>query len=277
MSTNWRCLARSSALALLLSAVACTTPESLRIVAVTEGDSTDAGSYYRFPLLRGGEPKATSYVNSQLTEAVLSVKPDDVEESLFEKVRATEDFPIPTLANVNYRIERFNEFGLSVTIVAEGCGAYCEYWERTFNFLLETGEWLPAPTFLKFDGNARLLRVVEAEVQQTIQQELNRLKTLSADQRTDEFETLENYQLALEMYEGCLSSAEYVNYAGMQFAVLSDSFRITVPRCSNHAMRALDAVGDFVVEVPISDWEDFISDYGRRFLYGRQFVDKAAE
>ncbi len=270
MRENWRSMARSAVLLLLLSTAACATTEPFSVVAVTEGDSTEAESFYRFPSLRGGDPEVARFVNSQLAEAVLSVKPDEVEESLFEKVRATEDFPVPTLANVNYRIERFDQFGLSVTIEAEGCGAYCEYWERTFNFLLETGEWLPAPAFLKSDGSFRLLRVVEAEVQQRIQQELNRLEMLSSEQRTDEFETQENYELALEMYEECLRAAEYVNYAGMQFAVLSDSFRITVPRCSNHAMRALDALGDVAVEVSISDWDELLSDYGRSFLYGEE-------
>ena len=260
-----RCLAVGVVLLLLFKS-AVFANEDFSVKAVTEGDSTNSGSYYRFPLLQGGDAGVAAGINRQLAEDVLDIIPGEEKESLFENVRAKDNGMPPPLASVNYNIGRLDERLYSVTIEAEGCGAYCEYWEQSFNYDLSTGELINPDVLFTEEGLQSVLEFVEKDVRGLLQGELERLAALTAEERAAEFESHESYELAREMYQDCLSGATFRSLTGMDVAVRGETLRLAVPRCSNHALRALDVFGEFIFEMKLFDWDGNLSEYGRQIL-----------
>lgn len=159
---------------------------------------------------------------------------------------------------------------LTVRITAEGCGAYCETYEQDYSFDARNGRALALEDLLTPRGLAALMAHMGRTRQQAYASQLKTLKQeLTAARRRggakDELDDLED-RIALN--QGCMdgekTSARPVD--DLRYASFSlppgQGLRLTTGRCSNHASRALDDVGNVKVEVPAAQLRPWLNAYG---------------
>lgn len=70
----------------------------------------------------------------------------------------------------------------------------------------------------------------------------------------------------LALYKDCVQTLADVNLSWFSFYVKRSSMVFVKGRCSNHAMRALDDLGTFYIEKPISTLQPYLSAYGKNLL-----------
>jgi hypothetical protein len=191
---------------------------------------------------------------------------------------------LDSIASLGFTVGRNDAHILSVAIQREGCGAYCEDWTESFHFNATTGAAFTAEDVISPEARATIVRLME---QERTRQYTALLKELRAQRRTQAMTgTPDNTKDAeadlderIGFNEQCLAGlteakADAASDAGDTFRYLklaipgSKGVTFVAERCSNHAMRALDDVGD--VSLPISDdkLRDFLTAYGRALFFG---------
>ncbi|AXF22854.1 hypothetical protein CUJ89_20340 [Burkholderia pyrrocinia] len=186
-------------------------------------------------------------------------------------------------SDFNFSVLRNDDRMLAIEVDAEGCGAYCEHYSRYYNFDAATGRLISAEDIFTPTGGVTLrkknLAKREAEYKRAIADlskdaVANRKKkgiaTPWPDGRQDEEE--EHITSAIGMYENCLESmhsSDYGNYykwVDIPMEIKDDSITFLYGRCSNHAMRALDDVGDQKVTYKIENLAPNLTAYGKYLL-----------
>ncbi|NEX62911.1 hypothetical protein [Noviherbaspirillum galbum] len=178
---------------------------------------------------------------------------------------------------------------LALDVDAEGCGAYCEHYSTTYNFDAATGRMIFASdiftpaggrTLLNQNLAKRLAEYKRAIAALNKDAAANRRKKRIAtpwpqprpDSKQDEEE--DRIATAIEMYESCMESmrspdhGKYFTLANASLQIDGESITFLNGRCSNHAMRALDEVGDQKNAYKIADLAPHFSAYGKYLLMG---------
>ena len=158
---------------------------------------------------------------------------------------------------------------LSLDFSGEACGAYCEDFTHTRLFDLRDGRQLSLGDLLTAKGFADIGRRVDAQRRSAYRQQVRQLKAVlkSAPEDQNDSESDDADRLALN--EECLRrvAAE----PSTPDSLLSHSFKLnsrqalelSIGRCSNHASRALDDVGDITVTIPAAALKTLLTSYGR--------------
>jgi hypothetical protein len=184
-----------------------------------------------------------------------------------------------TTPSASYKVLRQDARVLSLALELEGCGAYCENYQRAFAFDLRDGRLLTAGDLFTPEGLKALQPRLAAQRAALIQQQIRRLKhTLAAAQQAKR-RPEEGDDDALLMYQDCLrnwlpgADPVYRHLGDEQMAVGPQHLSFTAGRCSNHAMRALDDIGDFHNRLPLTSLRAQLSPYGRAVLLGEVLPD----
>jgi hypothetical protein len=158
---------------------------------------------------------------------------------------------------------------LALGFSGESCGAYCEDFSATHLFDLRDGREVSLGDLLSVDGFAAVGRRVDAERRRAYQKQLRELraqrKAAPAGGDDDDGDRVAFNQTCLEEVTSEPSTpwwlvGEDVAPDGQGGLVL------TKGRCSNHAMRALDDVGEIVTRISAADLEPWLTAYGRAVL-----------
>jgi hypothetical protein len=200
--------------------------------------------------------------------------------------------------SLQFTVSRQDERILTIAFEGEGCGAYCENYNTWYSFDLQDGSLLTAANLFTPKGmGAMAARLRQTQINSYRQQ----LATLAKERKAapvkrtaptgkanqpaqDDPIDLED-RIALN--QGCLddqlakaneAAKEATSLAGQQapeifdyndyipFEITAKAFKLSAGRCSNHAMRALDDVGDVTLSLPYPELAPWLTAYGKAVL-----------
>ncbi|HIP50526.1 MAG TPA: hypothetical protein EYG94_00430 [Campylobacterales bacterium] len=187
-------------------------------------------------------------INTYLHLEYLELLPNSYKSNPFEAINIKGQ--MPRLYVHDYRIsENFKFIALSLNM--EGCGAYCEEFEAQKLFLAHNGKHIHARELFTKKGLKLFDRMNHENIQKTIKAFL---KTGTDEEQVD-------------LYEDCLN-AEYKGkvHEHSDFWIEKDKFTLFSGRCSNHAMRALDDIGDFSNSYSFIELKNYLSPLGNYLL-----------
>jgi hypothetical protein len=218
---------------------------------------------YSFPILNGGNLEICNKINSYLVKKELYLELGTEKFSIFEKVWKTEEMPNAVVLDLTYRIELLNEKIYSVSISGEGCGAYCEPFEVTYNFNLTTGNVVLLGDLFNKTGQQRMLKELNNHKKEKIVRKKEEIRSiLSSDSL--KFEDKEFYQDMLDLYTDC--NYESLTLNPIRFICSDDFVKIILERCSAHYNRAVDELWEFEVQQNLMSLEDNLSEIGKELL-----------
>jgi len=179
------------------------------------------------------------------------------------------------IADIGFVVDRADARLLALSIAAEGCGAYCEGFTRSYVFDAGNGRQVRAADLFTTAGADAIAVLLARQRGARIKTEIARLlaaadpATKTGKAKTDE--ERESSREAAEMYQGCLPQyAEPVRGAealsGDEIRIKGSSLAFVRGRCSNHAMQALDELGEFSNALTVKDLTPHLSAYGKHLL-----------
>lgn len=163
-----------------------------------------------------------------------------------------------------------NENYITLSINAEGCGAYCEGYTIDYIFDVYTGRVISLIDLLSPAGSKQLEKTIRAMNKSKIKAYIKDKPTAANKALTeaDEYE-IEQY----EMYKDCYNS-RFVKYPDSyykvneltSFSLENNTLSTTFGRCSNHALRALDEIDDFVNKFTFKELESYLTPDAKMYL-----------
>lgn len=204
-----------------------------------------------FPfIIYEGHPKVAEKINAFLQL-----------EELEKIVSQSDEDPFLKLEENNYVVNyeswsksRTVENILTLVISGNATGAYSEKFHHFYNFDLNTGKSISMEDFLTKEGLLLLKRKVIVNNQKTIADFVLQIKS----------GTMEQFQKdQLDLYTDCITDDDHGFYT---FYFSKESISFVRGRCSNHALRALDEIGEFVNTFSLEEIQPYLSDYGKSLL-----------
>jgi hypothetical protein len=168
---------------------------------------------------------------------------------------------------------------LALEFSGEGCGASCDEFDQARVFDLRDGREVVLGDLLTVEGFAAVGLRLDAERRRAYRTQLRELQGALKSARKGRKDADDDTEDRIELNRSCLeqvasepSSPWWL--AGEVFALDGrGGLALTKSRCSNHATRALDDVGDVTVRIPAADLRPWLTPYGLAVL--RQEGDAA--
>ena len=204
------------------------------------------------PLVSSSNTQADRRINDYLFIDALSQLPTQLQT---KKTITT----MPASTAYGYQVVRNDRKVLSLNIRMGYCGAYCEESNASYHFDAQTGHHIGLTDVFTKQGIAQL----DAKINQLNITRIERtVKHLKSIKRNDTTEA------QLELYSDCLSSKKErsktpFNTFYSTFQINNRTVTFTSDRCSNHAMRALDDIGDFDNSMSLTQLTPYFTAYGK--------------
>jgi len=162
---------------------------------------------------------------------------------------------------------------LQLRFSGEGCGAYCESFDRALIFDLRDGRKLALADLLTADGLATVGRRADAERRRLYRQQIRDWQLAIRQNTAPKPDDVSDAEDRLFLNQECLkdvkrmpSTAERLK-GDVHFTLDGrGGLVLWLGRCSNHAMRALDDVGEIKVAVRAAQLKASLTPYGRAVL-----------
>ncbi len=182
-------------------------------------------------------------------------------EELENIVSENDEDPFLKLEDNNYVVNyeswsksRTVENILTLVISGNATGAYSEKFHHFYNFDLNTGKSINIKEVLTSEGLLLLKRKVIISNQKTIADFVLQIKS----------GTIKEFQRdQLDLYTNCIEDDDHGFYT---FCFSKDAISFVRGRCSPHALRALDDIGEFVNTFSFEEIQPYLSDYGKMLL-----------
>jgi len=180
-----------------------------------------------------------------------------------------------------FSVSRNDDRVLTFQFDLEGCGAYCESYTTFYSFDSRSGRRLALSDLFTRAGQGHLAEQLAKEQRRQYREVVASLKReLRAMKAPRSPDAISDLQTRIELNLGCLGdSAHTVRTPASpdasalmdalqyhRFELSAQSFKLTAGRCSNHAMRAADDVGDVTWSVPYAQLRAHMTAYGRALL-----------
>lgn len=263
-------ISRLSGLPLLLGiAVAHATPLTVQTISYKG----------KLPYVQVADAKVAQRINQAIfLDTIDMAAPLRWSDGIREKKKADGLEPI---SDIGYQVVRNDERLLVLAVDYEGCGAYCEHHNSHFNFDAATGRSLLLPDLITAAGRERLSHRLEGLRVARVNAEIGKLRAgLKATDKqgtakaTEGNLEREDAEATIEMYQGCIKlmtdpeMAKYRTIDGESFHIGADAITFYQGRCSNHAMQALDEIGEFANALSFKELAPHFTDYARALLLG---------
>jgi hypothetical protein len=181
-------------------------------------------------------------------------------------------------ADISYEVSRNDEKILSIQISSEYTGAYTEDGTSHYNFDLSNGKPIKIEDLLTPEGvtamNKRLYALEAARMKKEIAALNRKIKSSSATAGAEDIEFIES---SIFLYESCIEVNKpktepdaliRISYSGMKITQTHITFNSD--RCSNHAMRALDTIGNFENTFSFKSIKPYLSAYAKNILFAQR-------
>ncbi len=219
---------------------------------------------FKFPFVTSDNKAADNKINTTLHLSVLGMlPPSEITKKTISigKIETNDIIPEEVKTTNSDRVIGFH-FSL------EGCGAYCENYNNNFYFDTRNGRVIVYQEILNPKMISQLSSVINKSYLNTTKTFLDKIKKNVKKHRNEEAEE----QIA--MYKSCLTERNaktkdsyYKNFLG-SMDIIDGGLTFTYERCSNHAMRALDELGDVSTTIKIDELTPYLSEYGKYIFLG---------
>lgn len=150
---------------------------------------------------------------------------------------------------------------LSVEMDGEATGAYSEGFTNYRNFDLRTGNYINLKDLFQPNSYDKISELINSRVKKRVTDFILELK--SAPKRDQDGEE------QIEMYEDCFTD---YTLTYIEFYLGKDEITIFAGRCSNHAMRALDDLGNHEIVFKYKEIEKYFSPFAKNLLSNSEQV-----
>lgn len=237
----------------------------------------------KMPLVISQDPTIAARINETLFLLQLEIPAPLGSEKHFNVPKGAA--PLGT-ASLDFSIMRNDAYVLSLEFLADGCGAYCEEYKVPYNFDVRTGKMLLASELFTKHG-FRVISIMmsnERKRQYTarinsIKQEMKMLRKKGKTKEAAELQDIIDFNVhcrgneRIEKVPTLNTTSNNAHAATApetkslhSFLILQDGIQFTTGRCSNHAMRAIDDVGDVVLFVSNTTLQPLLTTYSRSLL-----------
>jgi hypothetical protein len=265
-------LARSlSSCALALAAAGGLHAAPLEVTTLTPLTQTAPTSktppIRRFPFVSGLDAHVTARINNLLFIETFEV-PAPVHTSY--GLREVSEEVWQHQPEIDFQVQRNDARIFSVMLSTEGCGAYCENYTTPYAFDAANGRRLGSEDIFTLAGRTALSKQLKAANLTAIQTEIHRLQDEETSARQRKQPPSEDRTAALKMYAECAQFRQSPEYGTAQgkLQIQTQALVLSMERCSNHALRALDSLGDFSLRFSPEQLKPWLSAYGRTLLLG---------
>lgn len=239
---------------------------SLQVQTLTQ--PADAGAR-RFPFVLSGDALVARRINDRLfIDTFERMAPQQARVGLRE-VDADAWASMPT---VDYGVLRNDSRILSLQIRAEGCGAYCEEFTVPHAFDAATGRHIEINDLITTHGRDAMVRMMQENNLRTMRRQIAALKSAKPLPGKAARDAGEDVEERIALLETCIAErgdASWRNIQGMgRMAIEAQALVFSQERCSNHAMRALDDLGEFSNRWPFAELRAWLTPYGSTLLLG---------
>lgn len=219
----------------------------------------------RFPLVTGLDAHVSARINNLLFIETFEV-PAPVHTSY--GLREVSEEVWQRQPEIDFQVQRNDGRIFSVTLSAEGCGAYCESYTTPYAFDAANGRHLSAEDLFTPAGRAALGKQLKTANLTAIQTEIRRLQDEEATARQRKQPPSEDRTTALKMYAECAQFRQSPEYGTAQgkLQIQPQALVLSMERCSNHALRAVDNLGEFSLRFAPEQLKPWLSAYGRTLL-----------
>lgn len=247
---------------------------SLKLPKLPAGADTSANlprdGAIKMPFVSGGAPGVAKRINAAVWGEVLDGVP--VPTTLGRTFTPPPGKELQSTSSLKYKAEFMPAASprlLSLALDGEGCGAYCENFDLTRVFDLRDGRQLSLGDLLTPDGFTDIGRRVDAERRGAYRKQVRELEgAIKSAARRKKKDADDDSADRLTMNRHCLERVG--SEPSTPWRLVNEAFsldghggmKVTRSRCSNHAGRALDDVGDITISIPAADLEGLLTRYG---------------
>lgn len=251
-----------SGMALMLLST-CVAATQLEIKNIGTPFPNSAENQFRLPWFTSADnPGVAKRINDFIFSRFLRHLPGNDPQTMMNQLAKSEK-DLGGIAALDYSVEYLDDKRLTLNIFAEGCGAYCESYNTPLNVDLTSGAIISLDEIVSANAIAQLDDRVSEDIRKKITAFIAQQKALPAnEQRVEDGEVVDYAQF----YADCLARTNDKTGFTRRFYLKDQKLVFLNERCSNHASRALDDLGEFTTEIPISVIEDALTPYGKNIL-----------
>lgn len=221
---------------------------------------------YIFPLIKAKSSIVSNRINNTLCDDFLDVDRSKIRKSIFENAWSVEETPIGRLHDISYEVMHNSNRVFSISISAEGCGAYCEPFTKYYNFDLQTGKLFKLEDLLTPAGKKLLLEAMNKQKKEALLHKIGSAKeTLRKKGSSLSEEDKEYYEEMIEVYNNCLER-KFRSFEYVQFSLQQKTLVIFGERCSAHVNQNVDELGEFEFGFSLANWKKHFNTYGLSLL-----------
>lgn len=153
---------------------------------------------------------------------------------------------------------------LSLTISGESTGAYSEGFENYENFDLRNGNSIKMRDVFAKNRSDELVKKLNLVVKNTIANFLKGIKP-TKNKKISKFDE-ETFADQVSLYESCLEGVLDYKLEYYKFYFTKTGVTFVRERCSNHAMRAIDDLDSYFVNISYKLINNYLTVYGRNLI-----------
>lgn len=230
---------------LLFSGYACATQLEIKNLEYRYPASTEM--QYRVPWFTSKEsPQVAKRINDYIFASFINQLPGNNPQTTVNQFANSEMNPT---ANLDYTIEYRDANVLTLNMFVEGCGAYCESYNVPISFDLASG----AAITLNDLFSRSMMAELNTRIRKDIRSQIDTFVTAQKDGGDPGY---------AEFYASCATYIDGLYYID-RFSLQKDHLAFLNGRCSNHANRAGDELGDFTTKVPTGELHKQFTPYGQ--------------
>ncbi|ATX01858.1 hypothetical protein CU079_09605 [Citrobacter freundii] len=230
---------------LLFSGYACATQLEIKNLEYRYPASTEM--QYRVPWFTSKEsPQVAKRINDYIFASFINQLPGNNPQTTVNQFANSEMNPT---ANLDYTIEYRGANVLTLNMFVEGCGAYCESYNVPISFDLASGAAITLNDLFSRSTMAEL----NTRIRKDIRSQIDTFVTAQKDGGDPGY---------AEFYASCATYIDGLYYID-RFSLQKDHLAFLNGRCSNHANRAGDELGDFTTKVPTGELHKQFTPYGQ--------------
>ncbi len=219
---------------------------------------------YVFPNIIFNNSKTVEQkINNSLRSEILSVDSGTSVNKIFDQVWRTKE-QSPTLSDITYSVIRNSQSILSLSITAEGCGAYCETGTNYFTFNLKTGNKLSLDSIFTYQGITILVDSLNRSKTGKIKAKIREIQSIIKSNKFQKDKDQKEYYLEmLDLYKDCLNKRVSLEYmSNLKFVITNKRLKIYSDRCSAHYNMAMDELWSFEYVADLKYWLKYLTSYG---------------
>lgn len=235
------------------------------------------------PFFSSSKTDVASYINDKLFIGQLEMLAPTRWKPFFGDADGTS---VTGIENQSFTVSRLDQKVITVDFDTEYCGAYCEASNYFYNFEAQSGRYIVLSELVTKSGVQEIMRRLKAEKIRQYREQLQQLKlkrkSLSSKRAKSQQDEIADIEDRIALNTQCLNdsqvslnstaSVEALTY--LRYKLLDHELMIFSSRCSNHASRALDDVGEVSVNISYDSLRPHLSKYGLALLFDEKITQE---